>query len=607
MSRHFLCISLLLCFFAANLRAQTADDNIVITRCTESYTFTEKDGTPLVRNRKRTTYEATRMGCSLQPHVLYGENISLDLAEVWGAKAQHKSVTPENVFFDDTKVCFFDINLDRKGKKTEAEFRRTFRDLRYFTVVYLNEDYFIREKTLTFTIPKNLSRFHLIERNFTPNIHCERSVNGDGDSVFTYSIINLPAAKEEAQMPAASRVYPHILITGFFRDYKDMYAWSHELAGVDRSVPGLDALLADITRGCSTEQEKIAATYAWVQQNIRYIAFEAGIQGHRPDTPAEVLRKRYGDCKGMALLLRTLLQAQGFDARLVDIATTDIPYKMTETPTLAAVNHMICALTHQGRTYYLDATCEHIPIDFIPGSIQGCEAIIEDGEQCRVQTVPTLPAAASTDSLCFACNLQSLRGEWQLTGTVTRTWSGDMKEFFSIRLQEIDKSRQREFLSRALTGSNHNGRVEGITWAQNGPSAPSAILTGTVTNSSAVQAADDELYIDLNLNGSVFDQAIDTTKRIHDFLLPLRCRVVRQTEVELPAGYTLSYLSEGIDIATPQGVLQCTFRQVGNKVRFRKVMQLDHRLIPRGEMAEWNARLRRWADACNEQIILKKQ
>ena len=40
--------------------------------------------------------------------------------------------------------------------------------------------------------------------------------------------------------------------------------------------------------------------------------FEAGILGHKPDTPAEVLRKRYGDCKGMAILLRTLLKAQGF-------------------------------------------------------------------------------------------------------------------------------------------------------------------------------------------------------------------------------------------------------------------------------------------------------
>ena len=76
---------------------------------------------------------------------------------------------------------------------------------------------------------------------------------------------------------------------------------------------------------------------------------KAGILGHKPDTPAEVLRKRYGDCKGMAILLRTLLKAQGFDARLTDIGTVDIPYRMSEIATLASVNHMICSLIYQER------------------------------------------------------------------------------------------------------------------------------------------------------------------------------------------------------------------------------------------------------------------
>ena len=107
-----------------------------------------------------------------------------------------------------------------------------------------------------------------------------------------------------------------------------MYRWSNGLAQVDCNIPELDSLLAEIIEGCRTDMEKIRNTYAWVQQNIRYIAFEAGILGHKPDTPAEVLRKRYGDCKGMAILLRTLLKAQGFDARLTDIGTVDIPYRI---------------------------------------------------------------------------------------------------------------------------------------------------------------------------------------------------------------------------------------------------------------------------------------
>ena len=127
--------------------------------------------------------------------------------------------------------------------------------------------------------------------------------------------------------------------------------------------------------GCTDELEKIHRTYAYVQQNIRYIAFENGLAGHRPDRPAAVLRKRYGDCKGMALLLRTLLKAQGFDARMAYIGTADIASSPDEVPTLAAINPAFCLLFHQGKRYCLDAPYRYLPPEDIPQGIQGRKAL----------------------------------------------------------------------------------------------------------------------------------------------------------------------------------------------------------------------------------------
>lgn len=111
-------ICILLCLYVYNLYGQTPDDNIIITKCSDSYIFEEKDGIPIVSNRKEISYEATRMGASLQPHTYYGEFISLDKASAkGGGKAEYKSITPENVFFDDSKVCFSISTLIGKGKK----------------------------------------------------------------------------------------------------------------------------------------------------------------------------------------------------------------------------------------------------------------------------------------------------------------------------------------------------------------------------------------------------------------------------------------------------------------------------------------------------------
>lgn len=165
-------------------------------------------------------------------------------------------------------------------------------------------------------------------------------------------------------------------------------------------------LTDEITAGCTDELEKIHRTYAYVQQNIRYIAFENGLAGHRPDRPAEVLRKRYGDCKGMALLLRTLLKAQGFDARMAYIGTDDIASSPDEVPTLAAINHAFCLLFHQGKIL---PGC-HLPIPTArrhPQGIQGRKALVENGDSCLILTLPQQDASASTDSLNYHYRLMT--------------------------------------------------------------------------------------------------------------------------------------------------------------------------------------------------------
>ena len=93
-----------------------------------------------------------------------------------------------------------------------------------------------------------------------------------------------------------------------------------------------------------------------------------------------------------------------------------------------------------GKTYYLDATNEYIPLEFIPGSIQGREAMIENGEECIVQTVPILDSSASTDSLYYTCTLSGEQTDRVLQGRATRSWSGDMKEFFLTAYHKTTKA-----------------------------------------------------------------------------------------------------------------------------------------------------------------------
>lgn len=65
--------------------------------------------------------------------------------------------------------------------------------------------------------------------------------------------------------------------------------------------------------------------------------------------------KKYGDCKGMAILLKTMLVEAGYDARLVWIGTDHISYDYS-TPSLSVDNHMITAIMVDGKPIFIDGT-----------------------------------------------------------------------------------------------------------------------------------------------------------------------------------------------------------------------------------------------------------
>lgn len=600
------CLTAILMVFAGSLCAKTTDKEVVISECSDVYTFMQADdGTVTVRNKVVTDYRSlTDRPLNIQSYTLYGDFISLDASSGKGA-AQYRNATPENVFYDDTKVCYYYLSFDRKNRTARTKFERTFKDIRYFTRVYLSDEHPIEHKTVVFRIPKQLTGFQLVPRNLTPAVSFTQSEE-EGYLIYTFTLSGQEAMVEEEHMPSMASVYPCVLIKGAFSDYQDLYRWSHGLTLIDRDIPQLQSILGEIGAHATTPTDRIRATYEWVQQHIRYVAFEAGITGHQPDRPAEVVRKCYGDCKGMAMLLYTLLKAQQFDARLVDIGTHDIPFGIGEMPTLAAANHMICTLRHDGRTYWLDATNRYIPITHVPGNLQGREALVENGDEGILQTLPIMPPNASTDSLHYTYQLEMGADQVpMLTGTVSDSWCGDMKEMIMNSYEHVPQQDKPLFMSNTINDDTHSATITQTTWTSNDRKATWARLEGHIANNSKIQTLDGEMYVELNPNNEMFGLSIDTTDRHHDYMLPMRCRIVRQVDLVVPTGYHV-VLPASATFACNQATMECGFAQRGDTVTFRRVLTINDRHIPREQLDHWNDCIRQWNDACNEQLIISK-
>ncbi len=160
-----------LSLFLAALSPQifaAAPENVVVSDAYEIYRIVETPSGFIVKSEERMEYEATRHSATVVPSVFYSNDISLD--KVSGGKAQYKNINAQNIFHDDSRVCFFELELKNKGAKAKAEFKRTFKDMAHFAKLCLSESYPVRNKLVKFEIPASCPDIDFVELNFPDNL-----------------------------------------------------------------------------------------------------------------------------------------------------------------------------------------------------------------------------------------------------------------------------------------------------------------------------------------------------------------------------------------------------------------------------------------------------
>ena len=157
------------------------------------------------------------------------------------------------------------------------------------------------------------------------------------------------------------------------------------------------SLVAGVPQGDSLAT--IAALVAKLHKEIRYTGIEFGESALKPQTPGEVLKRHYGDCKDKAALLVGMLRASGIPAELA-LLSTGPGYDVGSE--LAGMNQFNHAIVHvpagkSGRPeLWIDATAEFTKVGDLPYPDQGRMALlIAEGTTGLTQ----IPESKPTDSV----------------------------------------------------------------------------------------------------------------------------------------------------------------------------------------------------------------
>jgi hypothetical protein len=611
------------CFLLLSVFTNAAekDSNIVISQAKESYefVFNKKTNSVEVKQNINTAYFCNSFRTSLYVVEMYDDQTTIDEVDFLVDGKKPKDIKPvfeyysvDNTFFSDAKVCYFELPLQKKGSTSEVSFSKTITDPRYFTSIFLSEPYLVQRKEIVVKIPRWM-KAELKEMNFKGySISKSNSYDSKDDAdVYTYTILNAPARVSERNSPGPTYIYPHILVLAksaapagnaftYFNTVKDQYGWYHSLVkDVQNDAQVIKAKAEEITRGYTSDLEKIKAIYYWVQNNVRYIAFEDGIAGFRPEKAHEVLRRKYGDCKGMAHLTKELLRSLGFDARLTWIGTNHIAYDYS-TPNLSVDNHMICALNYQGKTYFLDATETYIGFNEYAERIQGRQVLVEDGEKFLLTNIPSTTWQQNIDR---EKRILSINGT-ELNGTAEHEWKGEEKEYILSQLNGIKKDKSKEAFIKYLSSNNKDYSLTDFTTSNLDDFDKSVTAKYNLSFRNAVSNFGKEYYVDLDFRKEFGSFTFDTADRTHDYWFDYKTNVQRETELVIPAGYSVTGLPPNVEIKNADYEFVVNYIQQKDKLIYKKSLTIKNPKLSKSKFAQWNKDIEKLNQSYNEQVVL---
>jgi hypothetical protein len=428
---------------------------------------------------------------------------------------------------------------------------------------------------------------------------------------YTWELRDLPWIEHERYSPDLDAVAPWLGVSyspgenkaGLtpLTDWSSVSAW---LAGFyDPAAEVSDAVrakAAELTRGASSEIDKIRAIAAFAQQ-VNYVSVQTNITkggGYTPHAAADVLARNYGDCKDKATLMRALLKAAGIDSYGTSIYASDRTFVRPEWPSPWQFNHAIIAVRvsaetnlptvvqhpRLGRLLIFDPTDPDTPLGDLPEDEQGSHALVVAGARGELVDMPLLPASANrVDSTVEA----TVEATGRLEAHVARQYFGQSAAKAHARVAHQTNDELKRRYERSLAT-----RVGAIAVKQ-------ATISGRI--------AEGQMQLSLDFAAEHFSQTMQSMMIVKpgalalggDYVfapgerkLPVRldANVYKDSvRIKLPAGYKIDEIPDSIHLDSRYGAYQASWKADAGDLVFEQSTEVRDALVPVAQYGELHA------------------
>jgi hypothetical protein len=611
-----------------SISKQFPDEKAVLLNRTLEYNIDLKDGKPAVESHEvqQIEYLSTNATAFMGAYSFYHSDFQKLIAyEAYTRTPADKklkvsefktSTDKENsVFFDDVKETTFNFPAVEPGAVGNLQVSWNNTDAHLLAAHYFASYMPVINSELKINVSKNISlKYRLIGLD-TDKIAVTVE-NRRGNNVYTFIYKNCPAFKRYPDAPNIAWYSPHVVF--YIDSYKDqngtavpylsnaddLYRLNYSFVkSVNTTIdPELKHVVDTLTSKLTTQEGKARSIYSWVQQHIKYIAFEDGMEGFVPRDAGLVCNRRFGDCKDMASILTEMLNAAGVPAYFTWIGTRDLPYSFNKEPLPMVSNHMICTIKLNDKFIFLDGTDPTCVFGMPTAAIQDKEAMIGISEkEYKILKVPVMDKNRNTvvDTTWLELTPNCLKGKIKkdLTGYLSMSMYGKLMYWNN---RNIDEDMKDEF----ERGSN-KFKLDSFRVFKK-PTNDQISVTAAFSLPDYAKKIGNEYYLNLNLFRFFEHEEIDYPHRLIPIDYEFKYTKKYVTLLKIPEGYKLGYLPQGKTFHNKVWGFDFKYEQKGNWIVLTQEFDNDNLMLTSDQFEAWNKVLENLFPLYKESLSLTK-
>ncbi len=389
------------------------------------------------------------------------------------------------------------------------------------------------------------------------------------------------------------------------KSWDDFAKWYSSL--IDKNTittPEIIAAAKAAVGSAELTRDKVRAVLEYVQDNFRYVSMSFGENAFEPHPTKEVFANKYGDCKDLSLLTKTMLAAVGVKAHIALFNNEDsINDPSYDLPIPSLFDHALLLVEDPlAGDFYADPLLKGYDIGQYPVSFQRAYTFVITDGKGRFGRLPEFDVERLGERTNTVVDINE---DWSGLFEISKVWDLDDSIGMRDTLKAMNEEQKKEFYERvdfsmAKGGEVVKREIEGLDKRYG------RLRTIVVCRRPDVfQSADGLIVIDIV--GIEREEAFEKKERRGSFFFAVHGITESEDIYRIPKGFEILYVPADLKIDGPYLSFARTFKRTPLGVTVKESLRVKRVMLKKELLAELQKFSANLSRQTQQRIVFRKK